>query len=139
VAKSTVERLKKAHGWHGVTRGRRMRTTVPDPSAARAPDLVRRQFKAARPGQLHVADFTYVQMVTGRLAYTAFVIDAFAGLIPGRACALSKQTAFVEAAIRQAAAYRARPKLYLPVLLSHPLPRTCPGWPACGSTVGGPE
>jgi putative transposase len=44
---------------------------------------VRRQFKASRPSQLHVADFTYVPLVTGRFAYTAFVIDAFAGLIPG--------------------------------------------------------
>jgi putative transposase len=79
MAKSTAGRLEKAHGWRGVTRGRRERTTVPGPSAARAPDLVRRQFKAARPGQLHVADFTYVQMVTGRFAYTAFVIDASAG------------------------------------------------------------
>ena len=59
VAKCTVERLKRAHGWRGATRGRRVRTTVPDPAAARAPDLVRRQFKAPRPGQLHVADFTY--------------------------------------------------------------------------------
>jgi putative transposase len=108
VAKCTVERLKRAHGWRGATRGRRVRTTVPDPAASRAPDLVRRQFKAARPGQLHVADFTYVPLAGGRFAYTAFVIDAFAGLIPGWECSLSKQTAFVESAIRQAARYRAR-------------------------------
>jgi hypothetical protein len=86
VAKCTVERLKRAHGWRGVTRGRRVRTTVPDPAAARAPDLVRRRFKASRPGQLHVADFTYVPLAGGRFAYTAFVIDAFAGLIPGWEC-----------------------------------------------------
>ena len=108
VAKCTVERLKRAHGWRGATRGRRVRTTVPDPAASRAPDLVRRQFKAARPGQLHVADFTYVPLAGGRFAYTALVIDAFAGLIPGWECSLSKQTAFVESAIRQAARYRAR-------------------------------
>jgi putative transposase len=108
VAKCTVERLKRAHGWRGVTRGRRVRTTVPDPAASRAPDLVRRQFKASRPGQLHVADFTYVPLAGGRFAYTAFVIDAFAGLIPGWECSLSKETAFVESAIRQATAYRAR-------------------------------
>jgi transposase InsO family protein len=108
VAKCTVERLKRAHGWRGVTRGRRVRTTVPDPAASRAPDLVRRQFKAPRPGQLHVADFTYVPLAGGRFAYTAFVIDAFAGLIPGWECSLSKETAFVESAIRQATAYRAR-------------------------------
>jgi len=108
VAKCTVERLKRAHGWRGVTRGRRVRTTVPDPAASRAPDLVRRRFKASRPGQLHVADFTYVPLAGGRFAYTAFVIDAFAGLIPGWECSLSKETAFVESAIRQATAYRAR-------------------------------
>jgi transposase InsO family protein len=108
VAKCTVERLKRAPGWRGATRGRRVRTTVPDPAAGRAPDLVRRQFKAARPGQLHVADFTYVPLAGGRFAYTAFVIDAFAGLIPGWECSLSKQTAFVESVIRQAAGYRAR-------------------------------
>jgi len=108
VAKCTIERLKRAHGWRGVTRGRRVRTTIADPAAARAPDLVRRQFKAPRPGQLHVADFTYVPLAGGRFAYTAFVIDAFAGLIPGWECSLSKETAFVESAIRQATAYRMR-------------------------------
>jgi transposase InsO family protein len=29
-------------------------------------DLVRRRFKASRPGQLHVADFTYVPLISGR-------------------------------------------------------------------------
>jgi putative transposase len=108
VARCTVERLKRAHGWRGVTRGRRVRTTIADPAASRAPDLVRRQFKASRPGQRHLADFTYVPLAGGRFAYTAFVIDAFAGLIPGWECALPKQAAFAESAIRQAAAYRAR-------------------------------
>ena len=61
VAKCTVERLKRAHGWCGATRARRMRTTIADPAADRAPDLVGRNFKALRPGQLHVADFTYVR------------------------------------------------------------------------------
>ena len=108
VARCTIERLKRRHGWQGVTRARRVRTTVPDPAASRAPDLVGRNFKAARPGQLHVADFTYVPLAGGRFGYTAFVIDAFAGLIPGWECSLSKKTAFVESAIRQAAEYRAR-------------------------------
>jgi HTH-like domain len=108
VARCTIERLKRRHGWWGATRARRVRTTVPDPAASRAPDLVGRNFKAARPGQLHVADFTYVPLAGGRFGYTAFVIDAFAGLIPGWECSLPEKTAFVESAIRQAAAYRAR-------------------------------
>jgi transposase InsO family protein len=108
VARCTVERLMRASGWRGVTRARTTRSTIPDPAATRAPDLVNRNFTAQRPGQLHVADFTYVPLDGGGFGYTAFVIDAFAGLIAGWECSLSKQTAFVERAIRQAAALRAR-------------------------------
>jgi putative transposase len=97
-ARCTIERLKRAHGWRGVTRARRPpRATVADPAATRAPDLVRRQFGASRPGELVVADFTYVPVDTGRFGYAAFVIDAFAGFIPGWECSLSEKTAFVEA------------------------------------------
>ena len=109
VAKCTVERLMRAHGWRGVTRGRTVRTTIPDPGHSRAPDLVKRHFQANRPGQLHVADFTYVPLDGGGFGYTAFVVDAFAGLIAGWECSLSKETAFVERAVRQAAALRVRP------------------------------
>jgi putative transposase len=108
VAKCTVDRIKREHGWQGRTRSRRIRTTIPDPAAARAPDLVNRQFRAERPGQLHVADFTYVALSSGRFAYTAFVIDAYAGLIPGWECSGSKQTGFIESALRQAMEYRRR-------------------------------
>jgi transposase InsO family protein len=107
VARCTVERLMAANGWRGATRARKVRTTVTDPAAARAPDLVKRHFKAERPDQLWVADFTYVPLACG-FGYTALVIDAFAGLIPGWECSLSKETAFVERAIRQAAARRRR-------------------------------
>ena len=67
-----------------------------------------------------MADFTYVPMDTGRFGYTAFVIDAFAGLIPGWECSLSKKTTLVEAAIRQAAAYRAGQ--------GHPFTEPFPSW-----------
>jgi transposase InsO family protein len=108
VARCTVERLMRQHGWRGATRAKKMRTTVADPAAARAPDLVNRCFTAARPDALWVADFTYVPMTAGRFGYTAFVVDAFAGLIPGWQCSMTKHASFVEAAIRQAAARRRR-------------------------------
>lgn len=98
--------VMRANGWRGATRARKVRTTVADPAATRAPDLVNRQFHAAAPGLLHVADFTYVPLAGGGFGYTAFVIDAYAGLIPGWECSTSKHTDFVEAAIRQAVAYR---------------------------------
>jgi putative transposase len=106
VAKCTVERLKNENGWYGRTRGRRVRTTVADPAASRAPDLVNRQFRAARPGQLNVADFTYVPLATGQFCYTAFVIDAYAGLIPGWECSASKETGLITSALLQATEYR---------------------------------
>jgi putative transposase len=108
VARCTVERLMRANGWRGVTRARKVRTTVPDPGHARAPDLVKRNFAAGRPGRLHVADFTYVPLHGGGFGYTAFCIDAFAGLIAGWECSLSKHTGFVQKAIRQAVTLRAR-------------------------------
>jgi transposase InsO family protein len=51
VATCTVERLMRAQGWRGVTRGRTARTTIPDPGHSRAPDLVRRNFTPAGPGR----------------------------------------------------------------------------------------
>jgi putative transposase len=108
VARCTVERIMRANGWRGVTRARRKpRTTVSDPAATRAPDLVGRRWRVKAPNLLVVADFTYVPMVAG-FGYTALVIDAYAGLIPCWECSLSKETALVERALRHAAAFRAR-------------------------------
>jgi len=104
VARCTVERLMRANGWRGATRRRTVRTTVPDPASPRHPDLVGRDFTAAAPGRLLVADFTYVPLVTGGFCYVAFVFDAFAGTIRGWECSLSKETRFVQRAIAQAAA-----------------------------------
>jgi putative transposase len=108
VAKSTVERLMRRHGWQGVRRQKTVRTTIADRSAARPPDLVDRQFGVRAPNRLLVADFTYVKLVTGVFVYVAFVIDAYAGAIVGWEASGSKHTRFVESAIRQAAALRSR-------------------------------
>jgi putative transposase len=104
VARCTVERIMRANGWRGNTRqARKVRTTVPDPVAERFPDLVKRQFKAEAPGRLLVADFTCVPLAGGGFAYVAFVTGAYAGTIRGWECSLSKTTAFIQRAIRQAA------------------------------------
>lgn len=108
VARCTVERLMRVNGWQGVRRVKKVRTTVADPAAGRAPDLVDRKFRVEAPNRLLVADFTYVRLITGVFVYTAFVIDAYAGRIVGWECSTSKHTRFVESAIRQAAAFRAR-------------------------------
>jgi putative transposase len=108
VARCTVERLMRARRWRGATRARTVRTTVADPGHSRAADLVRRNFTAAAPGQLHVADFTYVPLAGGGFGYTAFCIDAYAGLIAGWHCSLSRHTALAEKAIAHAADLRRR-------------------------------
>jgi len=56
VGRDQVARLMAELGIHGVRRGRRRVTTRPDPTAGRAPDLVRRNFVADRPNQLWVTD-----------------------------------------------------------------------------------
>ncbi|MHB1166762.1 MAG: IS3 family transposase [Candidatus Nanopelagicales bacterium] len=106
VARCTVERLMRAHGWAGATRKRKFRTTIPDPSHARAADLVHRNFVVPAPNRLVVADFTDTPLASGTKAYTAFVIDAFAGTITGWECSTSKATAFIERALRQAGQFR---------------------------------
>ncbi|MCA1699413.1 MAG: DDE-type integrase/transposase/recombinase [Actinobacteria bacterium] len=63
-------------------RGKPWRTTTPDPGAARRPDLVQRDFTAARPNSLWVADLTYLRCWQG-LVFFAFVIDAFSRRVVG--------------------------------------------------------
>jgi putative transposase len=66
VARCTVEWLIRANGWCGATRAMKVRTTVFDPAATRAPDLSNRQFAVKAPNTLLVADFAYVQCPGGR-------------------------------------------------------------------------
>ncbi len=84
-----------------------MRTTVPDAKAACPLDRVNRQFKAQRPNQLWVADFTYVSTWQG-FVYVAFVIDVFARRIVGWRVSSSMQTDFVLDALEQALYARRR-------------------------------
>jgi putative transposase len=49
----------------GVRCGKPRRTTTPEAAAPRPADLVGRDFSAARPNQLWVADLTYVATWSG--------------------------------------------------------------------------
>lgn len=108
VARCTVERLMKQQGLRGVSRGKRIRTTIPDVSAPRPLDRVNRQFRADRPNQLWVSDFTYVSTWQGWL-YVAFVVDVFARRIVGWRVSSSMTTDFVLDALEQAL-YARRPQ-----------------------------
>ena len=101
VARCTVERLMRLRGLQGARRGKAVRTTVPAPKATCPLDRVNRHFKADRPNQLWVADFTYVSTWQG-FVYVAFVIDVFARRIVGWRVSNSMQTDFVLDALEQA-------------------------------------
>lgn len=101
VARCTVERLMRSRGLQGVRRGKVVRTTISDAKAACPLDRVNRQFKADRPNQLWVSDFTYVSTWQGWL-YVAFVIDVFARRIVGWRVSSSMRTDFVLDALEQA-------------------------------------
>jgi len=101
VARCTVERLMSRLGLQGVRRGKSVRTTTPDTSAPCPLDRVNRVFKADRPNQLWVSDFTYVSTWQGWL-YVAFVIDVYARRIVGWRVSRTMQTDFVLDALEQA-------------------------------------
>jgi len=101
VARCTVERLMHQLGLRGVVRGKVVRTTISDSKASCPLDRVNRQFKADRPNQLWVSDFTYVSTWQGWL-YVAFVIDVFARRIVGWRVSSSMRTDFVLDALEQA-------------------------------------
>lgn len=101
VARCTVERLMRRLGLRGVVRGKVVRTTLGDLTAPRPRDRVNRQFKADRPNQLWVSDFTYVSTWQG-FVYVAFVIDVFARRIVGWRVSRSMRTDFVLDALEQA-------------------------------------
>ena len=101
VARCTVERLMRRLGLRGVKRGKVVRTTISDTKVVCPLDKVNRQFRAQRPNQLWVSDFTYVSTWQGWL-YVAFVVDVFARRIVGWRTSSSMNTDFVLDALEQA-------------------------------------
>jgi putative transposase len=84
VGRKRVERLMAGQGWQGafLRRGWRGGSTRQDPRALPAPDLVNRQFTAAAPNRLWVADATRIRCGEG-VFWLAAVRDAFSNRIVG--------------------------------------------------------
>jgi putative transposase len=101
VARCTVERLMRGMGLRGAKRGKGVRTTVAQAGAPCPQDRVNRQFKADRPNELWVSDFTYVSTWQGWL-YVAFIIDVYARCIVGWRVSTTMHTDFVLDALEQA-------------------------------------
>jgi transposase InsO family protein len=108
VPRCQVQRLMAEHGIQGAKRrGRPWRTTTPDPGAERRPDLVERDFTASGPGELLVADFTYVRCWEG-LVFFAFCLDVFSRRIVGWQLAQHMRAELVVDALAMALGTRER-------------------------------
>jgi transposase InsO family protein len=106
VGRGRVARLMREAGIQGAKRrGRPWRTTTPDPSAHRRPDLVQRDFSAAGPDRLWVGDFTYLRSWEGA-SFFSFVIDAFSRKVVGWQLASHMRTDLVLDALRMALGQR---------------------------------
>jgi putative transposase len=102
-----IQRLMREHAIRGAKRrGKPWRTTRRDLAAARRPDLVGRDFTAARPNELWVCDFTYLRCWEGVLFF-AFVIDVFSRMVVGWQLAANMRTTLVLDALRMALGLRA--------------------------------
>jgi putative transposase len=83
VSRKRVERLMRAHGLQGAFLRKRWRcSTRQNPRATPAPDLVDRNFTAAAPNRLWVADISRIPTGEGPL-WLASVRDAFSRRIVG--------------------------------------------------------
>jgi len=102
IGRDQVARLMRELGIEGISRRRKkVFTTVQDPDAVRAPDLVNRNFTAAGPNQLWVTDLTYVPTRSG-MAYVCFIVDAFSRRIVGWRVAANMKTEMVLDALEMA-------------------------------------
>ncbi len=102
IGRDQVARLMRELGIRGVSRRRnKVFTTISDPDAVRARDLVNRDFTADRPDALWVTDLTYVPTRSG-MAYVCFIVDAFSRRIVGWRAASNMKTDMVLDALEMA-------------------------------------
>jgi putative transposase len=101
VGRKRVARLMRDAGLAGVHRRRYHATTVRDPGATPAPDLVDRDFRTSGPDRLWVADITALPTQQGFL-YLAMVLDAWSRRVVGWSMSPSATAALVTRALDMA-------------------------------------
>ena len=82
-----VARLMRRFGVQGLRLRRRVQTTIADPAASKAPDLIDRDFTAPTVNQRYVGDITYLPVGERGFLYLATVIDLHSRLLAGWAIA----------------------------------------------------
>lgn len=112
VGRGCTARLMRAAGLQGLrTHRRRIGTTVSDPAAQKAANLLNREFTATAPDQKWVADVTYVESKQGWL-YLAVVLDLYARKVVGWATSADFNAVLVCKALEQALTTRKAPVLH---------------------------
>ncbi len=97
-----VARVMRRHRIQGLRLRRRVQTTIPDPAATKAPDLVGRNFTAAAVNQRYVGDITYLPVGERGFLYLATVIDLHSRRLVGWALADHMRTDLVVDALHAA-------------------------------------
>ncbi|WP_435875831.1 IS3 family transposase [Saccharopolyspora shandongensis] len=97
-----VARVMRGIGLSGLRLRCRHRTTIGDPAAAKAPDLIRRDFTAEAPNTHYVGDITYLPIADGTFCYLATVMDLCSRRLVGWAIADHMRTELVIDALRAA-------------------------------------
>jgi transposase InsO family protein len=110
VGRHRVAGLMAANGLVGRSGRRRgnPRTTVADPAAAAAPNIVARNFNPDAPNELWVTDVTYLRTDAG-FVFLAAIIDCYSRMVVGWATATHLRTELCLAALDDAVARR-RPR-----------------------------
>lgn len=101
-----VARVMRAVGIAGYVKKRRVRTTIPEQTDQKVPDLLNRDFTAPAPNRRYVGDITYLPIADGPNLYLATVIDCYSRRLAGWAVADHMRTDLVAEALRAAAATR---------------------------------
>lgn len=98
----SVDRAMRQLGLRGVTRQKKIRTTIPAKDGRRAGDLLNRDFTATRPNEKWVTDFTYVRTWQPAWVYVAFIVDCFSQRIVGWHAQTSMHTDLVMTPLKMA-------------------------------------
>ncbi|MEX5277871.1 IS3 family transposase [Kocuria sp. CPCC 205261] len=97
-----VARVMREHALAGIRLRKRVRTTIPDQSGRRFPDLIGRDFSIGAPCCRYVGDITYLPLEDGTNLYFASCIDLGSRKLTGWAMARHMRTELVEDALKVA-------------------------------------
>jgi transposase InsO family protein len=109
VNRKRVARVMREHELAGIRLRRRVKTTIPDQSGRKHPDLIERDFSIGEPNRRYVGDITYLPIADGTNLYLATCIDLGSRKLAGWQVADHMRTELVEDALR--AAHRDRGSL----------------------------